>query len=69
MVNQIDIRERKSQRSISLCQRQFSFLEANPSFQLDEFCRQVLDLEITKMGQFQFLQHKSLFPDEVKNES
>lgn len=68
MVNQTDPKERKSQRSISLCQRQFLFLEANPSFQLDEFVRQVLDLEITKMGQFQFLQHKSLFPDEEVKE-
>lgn len=66
MVNQIDQRERKSQRSVSICQRQFLFLEANPDFQFDEFVRQVLDLEISKRGQFQFLSHRPLFPEEEK---
>jgi len=64
MVNQIDERERKSQRSASLAQRQFSFLEANPDFQFDEWVRKKLDEEITARGQFQFLSHKPLFPEE-----
>jgi len=51
-------REKITQRSVGIHQRQFEFLQDNPDFQLDDFVRTELDKKIAELKKFKFLEYK-----------